>query len=187
MDVSTSECSTSSRESPKSLRDISEYSQLCSLCKTINFKAVFALSSAQIGRQGGAITKTRNDFDPGCVLCSFVTSLLAPVNHKSDSSSSTISEPEYHLRALDSLWPLRLRRTEARVKANPSIVVAVVRGRSTRTLQRSQLNEAVSWGLIVPLAQDCSLTKSTIFPFSYSGRLVSNIHANFARIASWIE
>lgn len=186
MDVSTCEYSTPSCEDSTSLEDTEEHVQLCSLCKSIDFKSVFALSGAQIGRQGVAITKTRKKIDPGCVLCSFVASLIH-LNTYSNPSSFDLPEPGYHFRAFDSLLPLKLRRQKARVAANPSIVVAVVRGRSDGSLKRIQLNEAVSSGLIVPVAQDFSLQTSTMSSLSYKGRIVSKSHANFNLVASWIE
>jgi hypothetical protein len=151
MDVSTCEYSAPSREDFLSSEDTKQQSHLCSSCSSIDFKNVFTLPSAQVSRQGVAITETRKDIDRECGLCLFVA-LLIPLNTGSNSSLFEILGPGYHFRTLDSLWPLRLRRTEARIAANPSIVAAVFQGRSNRILNRSQLNEAVSRGLLVPVA-----------------------------------
>ena len=186
MDSPTYECSTPSQEVLLSLKDTNDRNGLCSTCYKIDFKGAFALSSSQVGQYGVAITETRKDIDPRCSLCSFVAAQLS-LNSSSTSGSLEIAKLQYHFRALDSLWPLRLRRLKARISENPSTVVAVVRGPSIRRPHRTQLNEAVSSGLIVPAGQDSSLQQSNASPLIYRGRIVFDACANFTRIAIWIK
>ena len=187
MDVSTCEHPSPSHENLfSSDLGLQERSQLCLSCSSLDFKGVFALSSAQVGRYGIALTDTRTDIHTGCILCSLVASLMS-LNINPTSRSFDVSEAGYHLRALDSLWPLRLRRTNARVAANPSIVIAVVQGRSSRTLKRNRLNEAISRGLIVSVPQDSCLKSLAICPFVYTARTISCTQPDFARIGSWLR
>jgi hypothetical protein len=165
---------------------VRERNQLCSSCSKIDFKSIFALSSKKVGRHGIALTETRTDIQSGCDLCSLVAS-MASLKVISTFRSFEIPEAGYHLRALDSLWPLMLLRNHARNTANLSIVIAVVQGRSSKTLERDQLNEAIRRGVIVPVAEHSPLETSKTGPYFYGARTVSCTKVDFARIGSWLR
>ncbi len=161
-------------------------SQLCSSCNSIDFKSAFALSSSELGSEGVAITATRRDIQADCILCScVVVRIFSDINTK--DGVSAIGKIGYHFRALDSLWvsekPFRFRS-----EGNSDIMVAIVRGSSDQELERNQLLEAISLGLILPLAQRSALQLSEIEARNrYRGRIVNSLEPDFTRIRSWID
>ena len=166
-----------------------EWNQLCSSCSNIDFRSTFALSSEKIGREGRALFEMRTDTQPGCDLCSLVAS-MASLKVIKTSSSFEIPETGYHLRALDSLWPLGLPRTVYSFTEydNPSIVVAVVEGRASTISKGNRLHEATRRGFIVPVAQDSPRRLLyPICPFLYRARAVSSTKINYARIGFWLR
>jgi hypothetical protein len=188
MDVPNHEHSAPSHETSISLDlGMRERNQLCSSCSKIDFKSIFALSSKKVGRHGIALTETRTDIQSGCDLCSLVAS-MASLKVIPTSGSFIIPFAGYHLRALDSLWPLRLERTDELVAMNPGIVVAVVQGKGVSEFSKPErLKEAISRGFIVPITQHSSLEPSNICPFSYRARTVSRTEVDFTRICSWLR
>ena len=161
--------------------------QLCSSCSSIDFKRAFALPIGENAR-GVAITATRKEIQPDCMLCSCVVARMFSGIDTNDRVSA-IRDIGYHFRALDSrnvserplLFHFRGLRTS-------DIVIAIVRGHSDLAPANKQLLEAISLGLILPLAQ------GTFPPFSkdlsyhhYRGRVVSSLHPDYTLFASWIE
>ena len=187
MDVPNHEYSAPSHETSISLDlGMRERNQLCSSCSKIDFKSIFALSSKKVGRHGIALTETRTDIQSGCDLCSLVAS-VASLEVISTFGSFEIPEAGYHLRALDSLWPLMLLRNKTYVAKNLNIVIAVVPGRSRQVFGDHRLFEAIGRGVIVPVVQYSPLETSKVDPFFYRARPVSCTKVDFARVGSWLK
>ena len=167
-----------------SQNDMDNPSQLCASCSSIDFRKAFALSSNEIGSRGVAITATRNEIQADCNLCSCVVSIFSDVN--TNDGLSALTEFEYHFRALHSLWVFE-RPIKFRSEGGSDVVIATVRGKSDQELEPKQLLEAISLGLILPLAQRSALHQLEIPRYQYRGRIVNSLLPDFTRIRSWID
>ena len=157
---------------------------LCASCSSIDFKSAFTLIRFEMG-ETMAITTTRKDIQADCILCSFVVErIFSDVN--ANNRESAVWEIGYHFRALESIWvsgkPLRSRSEE-----NSDIVIAIVRGGYDQRLDPKQLLQAISLGLIVPLAQRSAPELLEIPGYHYRGRTVNSLLPDFTRIRSWID
>ncbi len=155
---------------------------LCHRCARIDFDKIFNLASSELGDSGIPVTETRKDVDYNCSLCKLVLSF--------GYEESAIVDNGYHLRALDSIKVLKLKRTAIRVESNPSIVVvAVLKEADTKFGGRSQgpLNTAITRGLIVPVSLGSSTLSQTDPALQFRGRRVRSDQINFKLLQSWIQ
>ena len=159
-------------------------SQLCTSCSSIGFKKAFALSSSEIGSEGVAITATRKEIQADCILCSCVVRIFSDVN--TNDGLSALTDFGYHFRAFDSLR-VSERPLRSRSEGNSDVVIAIVQGRSDQGLKPKQLLEAISLGLILPLAQRSALHNLEIPRYHYRGRIINSLPPDFTRIRSWID
>ena len=161
-------------------------SRLCSSCSSLDFKSAFALSRTEIGRIGLAITATRRELQADCALCSCIAvRIFSGIN--TNDRVSAVEEIGYHFRALNSRL-VSLRRFKHHLEVNSDIVVAVVRGNADQEPHGKQLFEAISLGLIVPLAHRSALQVSEMSGYHhYRGRIVNSLSPDFTRIRSWID
>ena len=160
-------------------------SQLCSFCNSIDFKSAFARPVSHI-KEGVAITPTRREIQADCILCSCVVERMFS-NINRNKRFSAVGEIGYYFRALDSRnvckEPFNIHSV-----GNSDVVVAIVRGNSEQKPYIAQLLEAISLGLIVPLAQRSALQSSEISGYHhYRGRMVNSLSPDFTRIRSWID
>ena len=162
--------------------------ELCSSCGSINFKRAFALSFSGSSR-GVAITDTRKDVQPDCILCSCVVARIFSAIETNDRVSA-IRDIGYHFRALGSRnvseRPLNFHFRGLRTS---DVVIAIVRGSSDLAPANNQLLEAISLGLILPLTHETFLQRSNkdLSYHNYKGRFVSSLHPDYTLIASWID
>ena len=169
-----------------SRNDMDHQSQLCPSCSSIDFKSAFALSISELNWKGVAITATRNKIQADCVLCScVVVRIFSDIN--TIDRVSAVEKIGYHFRALDSRSvserPFRFQSDK-----KSDVVVAIVRGNSDQAVGHKHLLEAISLGLIVPLAQGSALQLSEISGYHhYRGRIVNSLSPDFTRIRSWID
>lgn len=165
-------------------------SLLCASCSSIDFKGAF-VRLPRLGLPGHeipqtmAITATRKDIQADCSLCSFVFERIFSDINLNDRVSA-IGEIGYHFRAVDSLWVSR-KPLLSRPKENSDVVIAIVRGGSDQKLNHKQLLQAISLGLIVPLAQRSALDLLESPGYCYGGRMVNSLSPDFNRLRSWID
>ena len=164
-----------------SRNNMASQSQLCSSCSSIDFKSAFALSRYETHSAGVAITPTRKEIQADCILCSCVARIFSDID--TIDRVSAIEKIGYRLLALDSVW---VSQRQSRFKSD--IVVAIVRGSSDRVLRGEQLLEAISLGVILPLAPRSALQLSETSGYHhYRGRIVNSISPDFTRIRTWID
>ena len=174
-------------EDAMSQQDTDIPSQLCSSCSGIDFKRAFALSPSENAR-GVAITASRKEAQPDCILCSCVVARIFS-GIDTNNRVSAVKDIGYHFRALDSRnvseRPLKLH---LRGLKTSDIVIAIVRGSSDLAPGNKQLLEAISLGLILPLAPGTfpSFSKDLSY-HRYGGRVVSSLHPDYTLFAFWIE
>ena len=162
-------------------------STLCASCSSIDFKSAFARPAPPVHEmpQTTAITVTRKDIEADCILCSFVVErIFADIN--ANDRVSAIKEIGYHFRAVDSLWVSR-ESLRSHPEENSDVVIAIVRGGFDQRLDPKQLLQAISLGLIVPLAQRSAINVLEIPGYHYRGRMVNSLRPDFPRIRSWID
>ena len=168
-------------------------SQLSPSCSSIDFKSAFALSFSNHSLslngptwKGAAITATRREIQADCIVCSCVVRTFSDVN--TNDRVSAIGKIGYHFRALDSRSISERENFHLLWKGKSDVVVAIVRGSSDLAPERKQLLEAISLGLIVPVAQGSTLQLSTISGYHrYRGRIINSISPDFTQIRSWID
>ena len=162
-----------------------DQSQLCPLCSSIDFKSAFASSS--INRVGDAITGTRYEIQADCSLCSCVVlRIFSDIN--TNERVAAVGKIGYHFRALSSRWVSERSYRYDDWEAKSDVVVAIVRGNSDQALETKQLLEAISLGLILPLAQRSVLQLSEVSGYNhYRGRIVNSRSPDFTRIRAWID
>lgn len=157
-------------------------SKLCPSCRSIDFQAVLALTSAEVGAVGKPITKTIKGFDPSCTLCSWISSELG-LDAKLHVGQFSMPEDGYHLRALDSLSVLEANRFREHIATSPSIVIAVF-ACPIKNITPNEVDKAMAKSLLVSLPPACSLSGSDMPKFIYEGRSVSAKHPDFDLMAS---
>ena len=138
----------------------------------------------QLESQGLAITQGRQDFHPNCVLCSFIKRSLSK---RSKTRIKTVANQKrgYHLRAFNSLAPLRLTHSPRRLKS-ANVVIAVVAGNPTLRISLKQKNEGLSGGLLAP---QCDPLRDHLgwHGSIYTGKAVTAYCSQFDLFRSWLH
>lgn len=124
--------------------DETKTDQLCSRCKAIDFKKIFAMQGCKIPPYGLPITDFRSDFDPTCLFCSMWLSLLS-VTLGVGSRRSLKKSRGCHLRVFDIQVALGMRFR--RDLPDPNVVLAAVPGRPITPMQADLMNAVFSKGV----------------------------------------
>jgi Heterokaryon incompatibility protein (HET) len=163
--------------------------RLCLKCKALDFKSIFTPRSDPLPPDGLPVTDFRSDSDADCSFCSMVISVLpvTPDGNPRISNGASGTSFGYHLRACDSLQPLRLCREPHRLASQPNIVLAVVPGRPDQDSQADVVYEAIGRGLIVPTYEPSPQNHLTRGRYDYRGRIVRPDRIDFTLLRSWID
>jgi Heterokaryon incompatibility protein (HET) len=163
--------------------------KLCSKCRALDFKDIFARPSDSLPPDGLPMTEFRSDFDTDCSFCSMVISMLpaSPNGAPRLSSDASGTSSGYHLRACDSLQALKLCREPHRDASQSNIVLSVVPGRPDLESQAGAVDEAISRGVIVPTFVPSPQNPLIRGRYDYRGRIVKPKEIDFTRVRSWID
>lgn len=159
-------------------------SELCPVCRTIDFRAVFSMQSSKISTSGKPVFALDNlrprSSQTSCLACRMFASMAYPDLENSVSGVAKHSRSVWHLRAFraTSLWSIPL--TKALLSQGVTVFVSLVLSPVSGNLSSDQRRESWKRGIILPtsivmadedLSPTCSCKALEIGPYVQGTRI----------------